>query len=85
MYFTIVSSSRPTISSKQNIDFILLYDYDVQEAEEVEVEAGAVGITHAMHSSRGTAQEAVTVVSLTKEEEEEARGAGPVTTAPVSS
>lgn len=48
------------------------------------MEAGAVEITHATRSSRATAREAVTVVSLTKEGEEEAMGAGPVITAPVS-
>ena len=54
------------------------------QEEEEEVEAGEVGITHAMHSGRATAREAVTVASLTKEGEEEAKEAGPVTTAPVS-
>ena len=81
MYFIIVSSFCPTIISKSNIDFTLVYESNVQEEEEVE--EGAVGTTHAMHSSRATALEAVTVVSLMKEGEE-VKEEGPVTTAPVS-
>ena len=49
----------------------------------MEVEAEAGGTTHAMPSSRATAREAVTAASHMKEAQEEAREAGPVTTAQV--